>query len=767
MCSLIKFELEKIWKRRDFAAAVSLLLLINLFLLWYTNLPDENTPPLSAYKAFQKEIDGMTEQEKGSYLESLREILDTMTFVQEILSFQQLSGDMKEYFLKQALESRPGVFEQNQESFQNGDYLIFTDSFYREIKLVDELCQEWAVVSAYGDYLDSIQESKNILNGVSIFSGDNTDSFSSRNIAKSANDYKNLTDSKICWMPGKPFTLAMESIWTDLLLLLSAFLFVCKLIFQEKERKLYYVTRSTRRGIYPSISGKLAALFIHCIAITFLLYGTNLLFFRMTAGLGAMKGFFQAPLQSVADYMGSSFSITAGQYILLSFFTKGVALFCISSVLTALCVLADNLFLPLGTTGILCGAGWALYLFFPAGSKYSVLKYINPAGVMRTEHLYGQYLNFNLFGFPISRTTLSWLFLLVFSFLGIVLSAAFFGQGQRLTLREKANLKKPAFLLRSGLSAGPWGHEFYKIMIASKALPVLVIFLLLTGYRELTREYNVSVKEQYYQDIMLGLEGELTQNKEDLVLAEKARFQEAFDNINHIDQMISDGKISEDAGENLKSQWYAVTAFYPSFQRIWQQYQNILETGGSFIYDTGYLYLFGAQHTDFAVNLLLLSLCTVFAFSNCGAMEYQSGAWRLINSSRQGKKRVWVRKAGICALTESVITLVPILTRAVNLSASFPMHGLYAPAKNIPYCSSFPQGLPLAFFLLLFVLAQILSLAVTALGVLLISEWRRDYIQTIFFAVVIFAAPLVLKLLGFAFAGWFSFYPLYSWTALL
>lgn len=779
---MIKYELEKIWMRKDFLLAVSALLFVNLFLLWYTNLPDETMPPLSAYKAFQKEISGMSEEEKGDYMEALKGTLDTMEFVQEVLIARQISGEMGEYFLKHALESRPGVFEQYYDSFQKGDYLKFTDSFYQEKALADELYEEWRKVSGYGDYLRTVRENSRILGNIGIFSGQETDTFSSRNIAKEEKDYGRLTDTGIRWMPEKPLTRAMESLWTDLLLLLSVFLFVGHLIFREKERGLFYVIRSARHGVYPCILAKLAALFIHCAAVSFLLYGTNLLFFSVTAGLGSVDGFWEAPLQSIAGYMESCYSAFVGRFVFVSLLTKGTALFCVASLLTALCIPADNIFLPYGTVGISCGVSWALYLLFPAGSGWSALKYCNLAGVMRTENLYGAYLNFNLFGYPVSRTGVSWILMALLSLAGIILCLLFFGRGQNFSLKERSGvLPWEKILLWNKLSLwstfvsvcnpekklhkGLLRHEGYKIMITGRALPVLAAFLLLIGYKELNREYAVSAKEQYYQDIMLHLEGELTQEKEALILAEENRFQEAFDNIRRIEEMVSDGEVTLEAGEDLKAPWYAVTAFYPSFGRVWQQYQKILDRGGYFLYDTGYLYLLGAGRSDLAVNLLMLTLCSVFAFGNCLAMEYQSGAWRLLSPSAQGKRKVFLRKTGICLLTMAIASLVPFLCRAVRLSVWFPMHGLEFPADNISYCSSFPVRMPLVCFLLLAALSQAVSMVIVTLGVVLLSGWRKSYVQTIFFALLLFASPLMLKLLGFEFAGQFSVYPLYSWTA--
>ena len=45
MFRLTGFELGKIWGRRSFFVGICVLLLINGFLLWYTNLTDGERPP--------------------------------------------------------------------------------------------------------------------------------------------------------------------------------------------------------------------------------------------------------------------------------------------------------------------------------------------------------------------------------------------------------------------------------------------------------------------------------------------------------------------------------------------------------------------------------------------------------------------------------------------------------------------------------------------------------------------------------------------------
>lgn len=761
MQSLTKYELIKTWGRRNFALSICALVLINLFLLWYANLPDESTAPLSAHKMFAADIGDMTEAEKASYLNSLKENIDGIDFVQNVLITRSISGEMGETIAEQMLESNPGVFEKYHPLYQDGSYLHYTDSFYQEKSLVDGWYAEWQKVDGYGTYLRSVQENRQVLQGISIFSNQEQDSFSNRNIAKSAHAYSGLSTEGIRWMPAGSLVLATESLWTDILLLLAAFLFVGNMIFEEKKKQLFYVTRSTKRGIFHSILGKLSALFLHCIMATLLLYGSNFVFLGLAAGLPDMN----CPLQSLAPYMESPLPITIGQFLFLSLSTKAIALFGVAVILTALSIQADSVLLPYGLTGALCAASWLLYLLFPAGTKFSALKYCNLAGIMRTEELYGAYLNFDLGGYPVSRTVVAWVLILLLSGTGISFSLLWFEKGLRLSLRPRKTLFRFGFRPHTGVIR----HELYKIMITNKALGILLAFLLLMGYGQLTEKHHLSVREQYYQEFMLPLQGELQPEKETMILAENDRFRNAFDEIDKIDQLISEGRLTESVGEELKSKWYAVTAFYPSFQRIWTQYQRILEQGGPFIYDTGYLVLLGAYEDSdpFSGNLLLLSLCLSFAFGNCMAMEYRNGAWRLLDASPRGRTAIRLRKAFLCAAAATAMSLVLFLCRMANIASVFPMEGMGFSVQSIPCFADFPLPISTAAFLLLAALSQAASLIIVSWGVLLLSHWRKDYVQTLFASALLFALPLTLTLLGFEPAGWFSVYPLYAWPSLI
>lgn len=754
---LTGYELRKTWGRKSFLASLCLLFFLNLFLLWYHNLPGEGKPGLAAYKRFQEKINGMTETEKENYVSNLKETMDGVGFVEEVLMMRNMSDEMGDILAQQLLGENPGLFEAWYEKYQSGEYLQLTDSLRQEALLVSELHAQWEKSAGYGEYLEAVQETEDTLGSIGIFRKTEENSFSTENIRKSAADYAGLTSDGISWMPDKAVTGSMENLWTDILLVLSVFFFVGSLILEEKEKSLFYITRSTKFGIFRSICAKILALLFHCMAAAILLYGSNLLYFGSAVGYGDLN----AKLQSLAAYRDSTLSVSILEYIGLSVATKAVVLFGFGTLLTALCILADTVYLPYLAGGMLWGLSFLLYTVIPAAAKKSLFKYLNFAGMMKTENLYGSYLNFNIMEKAVSRTKLVWIAIMIVVSAGILASMFLFARGNSFVLRERRRGISLGF--RPGISVT--GQEGYKILIANRALVILLFFGLLLGYREWEQKYSLTSGEEYYQSMMRQLAGELTEEKRELVLKEQARYQEAFEEIEKIDRMVFSGELTERMGEELKAEWYAVTAFYPYYSRVWQQYQGICENGGCFIYDTGYLYLLGTGEDDFLIPFLLLNCCMVLAFGNAVSMEDENGSWNLIGATRTGKGKILRRKAFVCAASAGVMVLVFFAGRMAGIARVFPMGGLWYSVRNIPRWGQFAFPLPVIVFLLLVVISQALVLVLAALVVFGLSWWRRNPVQACLFAAAFLVVPLVLALLGFSWAGRFSLYPFFSWTA--
>lgn len=753
MNRLILFELAKIWKKRSTLVSILLLLILNLFLLWYTNLPDGNRPELSAYQAVQADLADMTEAQKLEYVVNLYNTIQNICLVRDILTYQSWGTPMGEALARQEQASHPGILEEYQTAFTEGSYLIYTQSLEQESALISELYEEITKVSAYSDYLSGIQEQKNSLSSISIFAGNKT-SFSSRNIEKSARDYAGLTNTRIEFHLSKGILSASQNSISDVLLVLAVLVLAGGLIYEEKEKGLFHITRATICGRGHSIAARLLALCISTVIVTVLMYGLNLLYFSVTTGVGNLF----CSIQSVAPLMESNLPVNILTYLLLCVMTKAGILFLTGTCIVLLSILSKHSFLPYLVCIVCIMASLLLYWLIPPYSSLNWLKYLNLAGLMNTSQLYGRYLNLNLFGYPVSRLSTALAAYLLYL---VVLTSATAAAFLRCRNWESKKLQLPAlfsFRPHSSLIR----HEAYKILIINRGCIVLLFFALLITWRCFSTQYYLTPAETYYQTIMLQLEGPATREKTNLINAEKEQYDTAFSRIEQIDSMIESGEISADAGDSMKLPYYDTVAFYPAFQRVMSQYDYVNRNNGSFLYDTGWLYLFDVNEADSLINLILLTLCVLLGLSNGMSMEHQKQSWYLVSATLLGRANVKRSKILICTAYAFLISILPWICRIIHINQTYPLHGVFTSLNTIPAFGETGLAIPVILWLGIGMLVQSLVVITMALITLFLSDRLRMHLPALSIGGLILLIPLVLNAMGLTPAVWFSFLPLYE-----
>ena len=753
MVRLTLFELSKVWRRRAFILSALALLAVNIFILWYSGLGSASAPGLTAYKKLYEDISDMSEEKKHAYVGELRETIDGVSFVENILLLR--ASGMGEQFAEQELAENPGVFERYYDLYTSGAYLRYTDSLAAEKTFIDRIYSEESKIYGYGAYLQDVQERENLLGGISIF-GDaqNEDSFSSQNIKKSAADHAALNTEGVSWISSAPITAPAQNMWSDLLIIALSFLFVTGLVSDEKLKGLAAVTRATKRGAVPTITAKLLALLVYCFVTETVFFTVNVLFSGVVAGGWDLT----VRLQSVAAYRESSLNITILEFYALSVVTKSLTLFVAFALITALCIVSSRVTVPYFGGAALWVVSFALWRFVPAASAASPAKHLNLFALLRTENIFGSYLNLDLGGKPVSRMWISLGLAIVTALMGVALDLFLYRRPVGQTAARALRPRPLPFRPHASLTR----HEAYKLLITNHGLVILLALTCLIAAQSLTNTYTPSSMEQYYQSVMLSLEGELTEEKEALIASEKARFDEAFEEIRQINAAVASGEISEDVGDTLKANWQAVTAFYPAFERVLDQYE-LVKNGGSFLYDTGWLYLLGALGVPELSGFLLLTMGLILALSGAGAMEFSSGAWSVLNATKTGGRGVLRRKLVLCALAGAIFAAVPFVFRVVSTVRAFPIHAPFTPARMIPLYRNLSAAIPTAALGAAKLTLQMLCGALMALIVALLSFWRRSHIQTIFLAFLLLAAPCVLSALGLKAAQSFSLYPVYAW----
>ena len=102
----------------------------------------------------------------------------------------------------------------------------------------------------------------------------------------------------------------------------------------------------------------------------------------------------------------------------------------------------------------------------------------------------------------------------------------------------------------------------------------------------------------------------------------------------------------------------------------------------------------------------------------------------------------------------------------IKVKEAFPMNSMTIPIQSIPAFENIQFHMSVIIFVTLAVLLQMLLIMGVALATIIISGWRKNDMQSMFFGMLILVVPLVLKLMGFDFADWFSISPLYGFDML-
>lgn len=216
-----------------------MLLLINVFLVWYFNKPSELEPSLSAYKAVSRDLSALGAEEQIEYLNSILEDIDGLNTVETVTNFQLQNTDYGREMAEHILRTQRDIYEKYKDIYAAGDYLRYTNSLKTERTFIEGILAECETVADYDNYIKSIEDNKNLLNGVSIFHKNEGNTFSARNIEKSFYDHEGMTAKNIRFAPSRGVKIASQSLVTDLLLVLAVFLFASGLISEEKEKGLF------------------------------------------------------------------------------------------------------------------------------------------------------------------------------------------------------------------------------------------------------------------------------------------------------------------------------------------------------------------------------------------------------------------------------------------------------------------------------------------------------------------------------------------------
>ena len=592
---------------------------------------------------------------------------------------------------------------------------------------VNTLLSQTKYLNDYPDWLDSIQRNKDSMLSFSIFS--DPDSFSGRNILKTAGEFEKLQGIKLTLGENGAVGALLSFSLTDYFLL-TLLMIIAVSFLEERKKGLWNVVHAAPGGRLRLALKRTGILFFISVCGVLLLYGTNLMIgFSVYGGYDSLN----RSVQSVELLGGLPQLSTIGQFLFQWFLLRIGAAFFISLLLWLLLTAIHNVKYTILITGGILALEYSLYTLLPVQSGLNLFKYFNLFTYISMSDLYTNYLNIDLFGYPfgicrISQLAIPMLCVLLGTACIVINCCKKPAAGKDLFGRfaMKLNSITDRFLGRLRL----FGFEAYKTIWIHKGMIVIALLIYLAMQLSYTAPVPVSnAAEGAARQYTAELAGEIT--------------EDTFNRIGNIqselNQMIADYKAAQTAYENGEMEYpqfdvYAREASAAQTKsegldivrdRVEQLQEQAKEKGfvPYLIAEAPFESVYGKTAENNRQSAAMLSLLILgLLLAGCMTYEKQSGITGLTASTVKGRGGLLTRKillATVCA------TLVWAVVYGMELRAFLiicDIGTLSASAENLVLLSNLTLSCKISTALIFLYGFRLLTLFCAAMLSLLVSS---------------------------------------------
>ena len=617
---MVRSEIRKLFQRLSTRIILLVLLAANGFLVWNQQLP-------GAEKYYQFDAS-------------------------HILSLYSALPDDAASALKALSQQDDALLEA---MFQETDAgVLLTSDIYAEHKLFSNVMERVEPVACYDAILNEIDENADTL----LLTGRyEPDTFGHRNILKSREQYRGLSDVRPKVLYSGAVELLPGGRITDLILLLFCLLVGLELIGSEKTNGTLQLIKPTFQGGYRLITSKVLAGLVLALAGTFLLYGMNLIIGFLRCGTIPMDD----PIQSVFGFIRSPWRISIAMYVLGFFCMKFLWAASIIAIVYLACSLGKSVLGSCGIFLILC-------------APLSLLLTGDTVG------LFSEYQNLNLFGWPVSSFFASILVMLTVSAEGFLLTAGIHKNTSPIIADRRSRNKGKV----GRVSVHLISYEARKLFLMNGAAWVLVGLMAVQTVAYLNFNAYLSPQERLYMAYSERLEGKASQEKDAFLEEEAARFEDLYLQMEGYASALASGQMQQESFEALSSRINRQLESEEVFLRAKNQYDRMKAQGYDYVCQTGYERLLGPEGQEDALILLIQMMITlILGLASIHAVETETNMIFLLNSVPRNleNRKAKGMLATVYALTAAVITFAPHITAIVK---NYGLPGLFACGYSVP-----------------------------------------------------------------------------------
>ncbi|MDE6726340.1 MAG: hypothetical protein K2J80_00200 [Oscillospiraceae bacterium] len=591
---------------------------------------------------------------------------------------------------------------------------------------INNLLNNAEYLTKYDDWLNSIQRNKENMQMFSLFE---SDSFSGRNIVKTADEFEKLRGVSLSLGATGAVNAFMSFSLTDYFMI-AVLLIIVMSFFEERKAGLSGIIHAAPRGRARLALQRTVILFGVSFVGVLLLYGSNLAIgFSVYGGTNDLS----RAVQSVEILGKLPMLCSVGSFLIYYLILRVLASFFIGLLFWLLLSAVNNVKYSIIIAAVILAVEYSLYTFLPVQSVWNGLKYFNLFTYISLSNLYTNYLNINLFGFPFGIRNISQFAL--FPLCMILSAACVFIYCNKKPVGGKDVLGKIAYCVRAITDKvlcrfGLLGTEIYKTLWIQKGVIIFALFVY--AVFKLSFSANISLysaAEVAKQKYIGELSGEIT--------------DETFSKIDSImellDKSISDYEIAKIDFENgiiTKSQLNlfardeaAASSSKEGLDRV-RARVNELKTNGAdkgftpwLIDETPFESVYGtaAQNNQHRAAIIAVLAITLL-LGGCIAYEKRSNMTFLSSSTIRGRGVLLSRKILLSVIVSAVIWVVVYGRELYVLMTKFDFSEWDIAVQNLSMLTEFSIHCSIRDFLIILYAYRLLVLICGAMIVLLISS---------------------------------------------
>lgn len=532
---------------------------------------------------------------------------------------------------------------------------------YSEIE--SEVKDQADYLLSYGSYLKQVREQADKLQRSSLF-GSDPNSFTYRNIVKTARDFADLSGDDVRFGSDRAIRFWLSFSMADWLFL-GAILILIMAFLEERQRGLNAIIRSCVGGREKLQLSRLGILAVYSAVMVLLLYYLPLaVSFAIDGGLADLN----RPVQSLVEFQKCTASLTLLEFLGQFFLVKTLCGVFLGVLIWFVLSFLNRPQMSWLMAAALLAGEYLLYILIPAQSIFSPLREINVFSYVFTFGFYTQYTNINFFGFPVGRRTLLlWLLVVAVVILGaatVLILTRRYPFGNRDVLGKWVDRwNRLTDRLRQHM--GIYGFEVYKLLFLGAGGLFLIVGLLLTQNLICgVRAYSNRVDYVYLQ-YLDAIEGPVAQDTYDYLATARAALENADMDVTSYEMALDqlDETIENlDDGAWLVTDGYFMDCYGPDASR--SQRQNAL------------------------LSYIFIAACLSPLFT----CEENGDIRKVLRSTPGGRQRLFRAKYAT-ALTLCVFVWLRVMCREWALSCNYiGSLVISAPSSSIAMIHNFPTS---------------------------------------------------------------------------